>query len=73
MNKKIGFIGGGNMAEGIIKGLLNTGAKSAQEILVKELIPARKQYLKETYGLLLTDSYEELAVEADILILAVRP
>lgn len=72
MAKKIGFIGGGNMAEGIIKGLIASGTKASTDILVKEVLPARASYMKETYKLVLADSYEAVA-EADILVIAVRP
>ncbi len=73
MSKTIGFIGGGNMAEGIIGGLLNTKTKAPAEVFVKELLPARAQYLTETYGLTTLDSYAEIAEKSDILVLAVRP
>lgn len=73
MSKNIGFIGGGNMAEGIIRGLLNTNTKTTEEVIVKELLPARQEYLKATYGIVLVDTLKELAEQADILILAVRP
>lgn len=72
MAKKIGFIGGGNMAEGIIKGLLATKTKAPSEILVKEVLKDRATYLKETYQLETADTYEEVAA-ADILVIAVRP
>ena len=72
MAKKIGFIGGGNMAEGIIGGLLGTKTKEPSEILVKEVLPERAVYLKDTYQLVTVDSYEAVA-EADILVIAVRP
>lgn len=72
MAKKIGFIGGGNMAEGIIKGLIASKAKASSDILVKEVLPQRAEYLKATYKLVTVDSYEELA-KADILVIAVRP
>lgn len=73
MGKVIGFIGGGNMAEGIISGLLASKAKSTSEILVKEILEERKQYLNETYGVKIIEETAELANQADILILAVRP
>lgn len=72
MAGKIGFIGGGNMAEGIIGGLLGTKTKAPSEILVKEVLPERAAYLKETYQLVTVDSYEAVT-EADILVIAVRP
>lgn len=61
------------MAEGIIRGLLKTKTKTAEEIIVKELLPARREYLKAAYDIVLSDTLKDLAEQADILILAVRP
>lgn len=73
MSRKIGFIGGGNMAEGIIGGLISAGTFSGNEIYVKEIIEQRAKYLSEKYGVTIVGSYTELAENADILVLAVRP
>ena len=73
MSKSIGFIGGGAMATGIIKGILSANTLTVEEIYVKELLPERQVYLKETYGLQLADSLKELAEKAKVLVLAVRP
>ena len=73
MSKSIGFIGGGAMATGIIKGILSANTLTSEEIYVKELLPERQVYLKETYGLQLADSLKELAEKATVLVLAVRP
>lgn len=73
MSKSIGFIGGGAMATGIIKGILSANTLTAEEIYVKELLPERQVYLKETYGLQLADSLKELAEKAKVLVLAVCP
>ena len=73
MSKKIGFIGGGAIAEGIIKGLIASKTLAPEEIYVKEILPQRKEYLKETYGLSFADELSELAKAAEILVLAVRP
>lgn len=73
MSKSIGFIGGGAMVTGIIKGILSANTLTAEEIYVKELLPERQVYLKETYGLQLADSLKELAEKAKVLVLAVRP
>lgn len=73
MSKAIGFIGGGNMAEGIIRGILASGNLSNEEIFVKELLPQRKEYLQKQYQIQLVDDLGELAQKAYILVLAVRP
>ena len=50
MNKKILFCGGGNMAEGIIKTLLRTNTFTSNMITVSEILPARREYLSQTYS-----------------------
>ncbi|GBD97298.1 pyrroline-5-carboxylate reductase [bacterium BMS3Abin06] len=67
---KIGFIGGGNMAEAMIKGMTSRGMK---DILVSEPRNERRQYLQENFGIETTESNKEAASSCDIIILAVKP
>ncbi|MDA8326721.1 MAG: pyrroline-5-carboxylate reductase, partial [Nitrospiraceae bacterium] len=66
----IGFIGGGNMAEALIKGIR---AKGAVGVTVSEPLPERRRYLEETYGVRATDSNREAAGQAEIVVIAVKP
>ena len=52
MAKKIqvGFIGGGNMAEALIKGLLQGKKLTAGECRVVDVLQERLAYLKKIYG-----------------------
>ncbi|MRR05714.1 MAG: pyrroline-5-carboxylate reductase [Deltaproteobacteria bacterium] len=70
--KKIGFIGGGNMAEAIIKGLL-TGGVPCGNITVAEPLEKRKAYLSEHYEIGTTSNNSDAALFGDIVILAVKP
>lgn len=73
MSKKIVFCGGGNMAEGIMRGLINNGAVSPQNVAVNELIPARCEYLEKTYGVSALADAADVIKEADMVIIAVNP
>jgi len=73
MKSKIVFIGGGNMAEGIIKGLINTETMDACQITVSEIIKERRKYLKETYRINVVEESSEAVKDADIIFLATRP
>lgn len=70
----IGFIGGGNMAEAIIKGMVQSSRFKLQgEIHVAEPNEERRMYLQQAYGISATASNKEVADSCDIIILAVKP
>lgn len=66
----IGFIGGGNMAEALIKGMISQGKK---DIMVSEPREERRQELHRSYGVKTSDSNVEVTAKCDIIILAVKP
>ncbi len=69
----IGFIGGGNMAEALIKGIKGSGLGRKEKILVSEPREDRRQYLEKTYGIKTTPSNKDAASSCNIIILAVKP
>jgi pyrroline-5-carboxylate reductase len=66
----IGFIGGGNMAEAILKGILGRYGK---DIMVSELKDERRAYLEKTYHVKTTSNNKEIARTCNIIIFAVKP
>ena len=75
MAKKIqvGFIGGGNMAEALIQGLLQGKKLTAGECRVYDVLQGRLEYLEKTYGLQ-TALAPGLVVEPSrVVVLAVKP
>jgi pyrroline-5-carboxylate reductase len=66
----IGFIGGGNMAEALIKGMTAEGMK---DIVVSEPKQDRGQELEKKYGVRAVQSNREAAAACSIIILAVKP
>ncbi|SVC73129.1 uncharacterized protein METZ01_LOCUS325983, partial [marine metagenome] len=72
-NKKIGFVGGGNMAEALVKGLIASSFIEAKNIFVSDPIPERLEYIHNNYKVKTTSDNGELVQTSDILILAVKP
>lgn len=70
--KKIGFIGGGNMATSLINGLIASG-HSPQQIWVSDVDQDKLQTLAANMGINTTASNEELVNESDVIVLAVKP
>lgn len=72
MKKKIAFIGGGNMAKSIIKGLLSSKLVAPSDISVSGPHPDHLQELGNS-GIAVYQSNVRAASQADIVILAVKP
>jgi len=66
----IGFIGGGNMAEALIKGI---AAKHGKDIIVSEPLDDRRDYLEKTYRVKTTPHNKDVLKNCTVIILAVKP
>lgn len=73
MEKKIGFIGCGNMSKAIIAGLVAAGQIAAENIWVFDRKPATNKMMQDQYGITPAESAEEVARQVDILFGAVKP
>lgn len=68
---RIAIIGGGNIGEALISGLLRAG-RQAKDIVVSEKVPARATALAEAYSIRISEVAD--AVEgADFIVVAVKP
>ena len=72
-NKKLGFIGGGNMAEAMVNGLITASFIEARNILVSDPISERLEYMHSEYKVKTTSDNRELVQKSDILVIAVKP
>jgi pyrroline-5-carboxylate reductase len=67
----IGIIGGGNMGEALIRGLLS--AYKPTDIMVNDISRGRMKFLHEKYRIRPLSSVAELARGSSVIILAVKP
>lgn len=73
IDKKVAFLGGGNMAEALIKGLLAAGTAKPDQILVTDISSDRLAHLNKTYGIIIHKSNLDAAREAGVILLSVKP
>lgn len=73
MEKIIGFIGCGNMGKAMICGIVKANLVSANNIIAAGLNEKKLGETSEKYGIKITTDNNEVARNADILILSVKP
>jgi pyrroline-5-carboxylate reductase len=71
--RKIGFIGVGNMGQSMIKALIDSGTVSASNIYATNRSAGRLKKVEETFGIKPLPTNEELVDVCDIIVLAVKP
>ncbi len=69
----IGFVGSGNMAEALIKGIISAGVYESANVLVSDVRTERLDYLARQYSVTIVQENAELAVKADTVVLSVKP
>ncbi len=73
LGKKIVFLGSGNMAEALVKGLLASGTAAEDEILCAEPRADRREELRRRYGVAVTGDNVAAAEQGEIVVLSVKP
>ena len=68
MKAKVGFVGGGKMAEGIISAI-----KDKKSVVVVEKIQERAAYLKKKLGVAIAKDIADVAKRSNLVFIAVRP
>lgn len=71
--KKIGFIGGGNMAGALIRGLIHSSTVGPDQIQASDVKAERLEELKEKFGIHVSDDNGSVAGWADVIVIAVKP
>src|SRR3712207_6312871 len=73
MSKKISFIGGGNMASAILRGVLKAGLAAEGDIMVSAPSQGSRDRIRENFGVQVTADNQEAARFGQLVILAVKP
>jgi len=71
--KKLGFIGGGNMAEALARGLLQKKVFAPSDLVASDVDSGRRRKLARQLKIKTTDSNLEVLREARAILLAVKP
>lgn len=71
--KTIGFIGGGNMAEALVGGIIRAGILDPSDIIISEPTEKRRDYLHSTFNVRTTADNKQPAAESGTVFLAVKP
>lgn len=71
--QKIAFVGGGAMAEAIIKGIVGSGLLAPENIFVGNPTQKRCDYLNEKYHVQAMSDNKAAVADADLVIFAVKP
>ncbi|MBI1869617.1 MAG: pyrroline-5-carboxylate reductase [Chlamydiae bacterium] len=72
-NKKILFIGAGNMAEAILQGLLNSGKADRSSIAVTEVKNERRDFICQKFEIHFFENNSEGVKNSDLILFAVKP
>jgi len=70
---QIGFLGGGNMAAALVKGLIHSKVVPPTSVLVSDVKAERLEWLAKTHGVRTTTDNHELVKTCDVVVLAVKP
>ena len=73
IREALGFVGGGQMAEALIKGLLSKEFLKPGRITASDLSEDRRNHLKKAFGINITSENKEAVKGSEIVILAVKP
>ena len=73
MNRHLGFIGAGNMAEAIARGVLASGLYRAPEILAGDVSPQRRDLFADQLKIRAIDQAIPVITQSQIILLCVKP
>lgn len=73
MNRRIGFIGVGNMGGALVRGIVKAGIVPAGDIFIYDTDTEKAAALRAETGVQVSSGSEELMKHSDVIVLAVKP
>ena len=70
---KLGFIGCGNMAQAMIKGIVVNGIMDSNDIIASDAYRPGLEKASQMYGIRIAENNIEVLENADVIVLAVKP
>ena len=70
---KLGFIGCGNMASAMMKGIISNGIIEAKDIVGADVFAPSREKAKETLGITVAESNSGVVKQSDIFVLSIKP
>ena len=70
---KLGFIGCGNMAQAMIKGIVSKGIMKSEDIIASDAYRPGLEKAQQMYGIKIAENNAEVVEYADVIVLAVKP
>ncbi len=70
--KRIGFLGAGNMAEALVRGLIS-GGFPAGSIIASDVSEARRKFFADDLHVAATNDNRDVVAKSDIVVFAVKP
>lgn len=69
----VGFVGGGNMATALIKGLLNAGLYRPQQLGASDVDAAKRMQLRRRFRIATSDDNAQVVRDSTVVVIAVKP
>src|SRR5690349_23025605 len=73
MSWRVGFIGAGQMATALARGLISAGFTSSDQIAASDVVPAARQHFVEATKASTVGANSEVVAASQIVVLAVKP
>ena len=70
---KLGFLGGGNMATALIRGLLDSGLLTAEQIRVSDVLESQLKPLRDSFSVATDTNNRAVLSWANVILVAVKP